>query len=81
MVNQTRPTLTQTGRLMNITRNKGIVSLTILGILIFIGVALVFGYVIALSVAAGLSGGSITAWLSNGLQRYPSHYIDVRETD
>ena len=62
-------------------KNKGFITLTLLGIVVSIGILLVFGYVIALSVAAGFSGGSLAAWLIGGLRNYPNHYIDVRDTD
>lgn len=66
---------------MNIRKNKGIISLTVLGIVLGVGILLVFGYAIALSVSGGVFGGSVAAWLCSGLRNYRSQYIDVRDTD
>lgn len=66
---------------MNIHKNRGVITLTLLGVVVCIGMTLVFGYVIALSVTAGFGGGSLAAWLCKGLRGYPNHYIDLRDTD
>lgn len=66
---------------MRIRKNKGLITLTLLGCVVAVGFLLFFGYAIAASVATGIFGGSITAWLCDGLRRYPSDHIDVRDTD
>ena len=66
---------------MFIRNNKGFITLTILGCLVAVGFLLFFGYVVAASVVTGIFGGSISAWLCNGLRRYPGSHIDVRDTD
>ncbi len=66
---------------MSMRKHKGIVTLTVFGILLSISILIFFGYVIALSVVAGVGGGSVATWLSNGIRRYPNHYIDVSDTD
>ncbi len=66
---------------MNEGRNRGIVSLTLLGFVLGLSSLVFLGTALALSIAAGVGVGSAAAWLCNGLQRYPCQYIDVRDTD
>lgn len=65
----------------HIPGNKGFLALMLTGILTCIILLVLFGYVITLSVAAGFTGGSLVAWFSRGLRKYPHHHIDMRETD
>lgn len=66
---------------MEMRKNKGIVTLTLLGVVIAVGILLVFGWLIAFAVTTGLCGGSIASCLCSGLRRYHGQYIDVRDTD
>lgn len=62
-------------------RNVGLIIFVITGVVVTFVLMLLFGYVIALSVAAGFTCGTVVSWLIYGLRNYSNYYMDIRDTD